>query len=207
MARIEPLGRDEWPKEMGAAMAALVGPAGRHPRPRQEDRPAAENTLGTFAHHPVLARAWMTFNGHVLFGTTLSERQREILILRVAAMRKSGYEWIQHLYMGRDAGLDDEDIGRIAFGPEAPFWTELEAALLRSVDELIGDGRLSEATWTALAKELDTQQILDVIFTVGAYEILAWMFRSFELGIDKNTIELHARSKRRRARDPAGTAT
>ena len=75
-------------------------------------------------------------------------------------------------------------IARIAFGPNAPFWDELDAALLRAVDELIGDGTITEETWAVLARELDTQQLLDVIYTVGAYETLAWMMRAFDLDID-----------------------
>lgn len=184
MARVEPIPPREWPAAMREALAAMAPPNARHPRPISEGRPKALNTLGTFAHHPELARAFLTFNGHVMLGTTLSLRQREILVLRVAAVRECGYEWAQHVLLGRDAGLDDEEIGRIAWGPDAPWWSELEAALIRSVDELVGDGAIGEATWATLAAELDTQQVMDVIFTVGAYQTLATMMRSFELELD-----------------------
>ncbi len=116
--------------------------------------------------------------------TTLSERQRELLIMRTATVRNSSYEWAQHLFTARDAGMDDDEIARIAYGPDAPLWDDLDAALLRAVDELIGDGAISESTWSTLTAELDVQQILDVIFTVGAYTTLAQMFRSFELDLD-----------------------
>ncbi len=184
MARINPLALAEWPKAMRAALAALAPPDPRHPQPTQQNRPAARNTLGTFAHHPALARAFFTYNGHILMATTLTERQRELLIMRVAVVRSSDYEWAQHLFMARDAGLSDEEISRIAYGPTAPFWNELDAALLRAVDELIGDGSISTGTWQILTAHLDVQQVLDVIFTVGAYDTLARMFRSFELEID-----------------------
>ena len=89
---------------------------------------------------------------------------------------------------GRDTKVtvdfDDEEIGRVAWGADAPFWGELDAALIRSVDELVGDGAISAATWATLAAELDTAQVLDVIFTVGAYRALATMMRSFELELD-----------------------
>ncbi len=184
VARVDPLPPREWPPTMREALAAMAPANARHPRPISEGRPKALNTLGTFAHHPDLARAFLTFNGHVMLATTLSLRQREILVLRVAAVSKCGYEWAQHVLLGRDAGLDDEEIGRIAWGADAPFWGELDAALIRSVDELVGDGAIGEATWAALAAELDTQQVMDVIFTVGAYLALATMMRSFELELD-----------------------
>ena len=43
---------------------------------------------------------------------------------------------------------------------------------------------VSAATWAILAKHLDAQQLLDVIFTVGAYETIAFMFRSLDLELD-----------------------
>jgi AhpD family alkylhydroperoxidase len=184
MARIEPLPIKQWPPQMRAALAAMAPPAPRHPQPNKEGRPKALNTLGTFAHHPELAHAFFTFNGHVLMATTLSERQRELLILRVATLRQCAYEWAQHVFMAHDVGLSDEEISRVAYGPDAPYWDPLDAALLRATDELIRDGAISEPTWTVLSGELDTKQLMDVIFTVGAYETIAWLFRSFDSDFD-----------------------
>ena len=184
VARIEPVPAREWPKEMREALAALVPPSPRHARPPREGRPRGLNILGSFAHHPELARAFFTFNGHVQLATTLTPRQRELLILRVAAVRAARYEWAQHVLIGRDAGLDDDEIHRIASAPDASSWSELERALLGAVGELLGDGGISDATWRVLAGELDAQQLLDVVFTVGAYETLAFMERSFGLELD-----------------------
>lgn len=193
MARIEPLRPQDFPPEMRAALAALRPPNPRHEPMPTADRPKALKVLGTMAHHPALAQAYFTLNGHLLRATTLTERQRELLVLRVAAVRKCGYEWAQHLFVARDAGLTDEEIGRIAYGPDAPFWSEFEAALLRSVDELIVEGAISRSTWQTLAAELGTQQLLDLIFTVGSYDTLAAMMSSLELGIDDDIHDLMGR--------------
>ncbi|MEV0709631.1 carboxymuconolactone decarboxylase family protein [Nocardia aurea] len=193
MARIEPLPPTRFPSEMRAAMAALRPPNPRHEKMPTTDRPKALNTLGTLAHHPELARAYFTFNGHLLLATTLTERHREMVVMRVAAIRKSSYEWYQHLFVARDAGLSDEEIGRIAYGPDSPLWNTLEAAILRAVEEMIIDGGIGDATWQILATELDTRQILDLIFTAGGYDILALMFKSLGLDMDDDIPELMSR--------------
>ena len=183
--RIQPLLPEQWPDQMREALAALRPPDPRHPLPpRRDDRPKALNALGTVARHPQLARAFHTFNGHVLFGSTLSPRQRELLVLRVAAVRGSDYEWAQHAFLARDAGLGDDDIARIAVGPEASGWSSLHRAMVRAVDELVSDALISDSTWSALAGELDEQQLMDLVFTVGAYEVLAMAFRSFGVELD-----------------------
>ena len=155
--------------------------------------------LGVMAHHPALARAYFTFGAHALVATTLTARQREILALRTSAQCSCAYEWAQHFPIARDAGLSEEEISRIAFGPAAPFWNDLERAMLRASDELVDDGVISSDTWAALALELDEQQILDLIFTVGSYTVLAWMMRSVELDLDQAYID--AANKRRSTSD------
>lgn len=183
--RITPLPPAEWPATMREALAALAPAEPRHPLPqRRPDRPKGLNVLGTLARHPVLTRAYHTFNGHILFGTTLSVRQRELLVLRVSAVRDAEYEWAQHVVQARDAGIDDEEIARVATGPDAPGWTPLDAALLRAVDELVAGAAVSDATWEVLAGELDTEQLMDVVFTVGCYDLLAMACRTFGVELD-----------------------
>ena len=190
MARIEPLPANQWPAEMRDALAAMIPPVRRHPEPIRENRPKGRTVLGTFAHHPELARAYLTFNGHILWGTTLTARQREMIVLRVATRRRSASLWAEHVFVARDAGMTDEEIARVAFGPDAPFFEPLEVALLRSVDELIDDGAIAESTWGALADELDAEQLLDLVFTVGCYQTLSSLFRSLELEVDPEVPDL-----------------
>ena len=69
-------------------------------------------------------------------------------------------------------------------GPDADGWSAHDAAVLRAVDELLDDACIADATWATLAEALDPQQLLDLIFTVGAYDALAMMMRSFGVPLD-----------------------
>jgi alkylhydroperoxidase family enzyme len=183
--RIPPLPPKEWPEEMRDALAALRPPNPRHPFPPQrDDRPKGLNVLGTLARHPDLTRAYHTFNGYLLFASTLSPRERELLVLRVAAVRQADYEWAQHAILAGDAGLTPEEVARIAEGPEAEGWSALDQAMVRAVDELVRDAKVSDRTWEVLAGGLDEQQLMDLVFTVGAYDLLAMAFRSFGVELD-----------------------
>ena len=187
--RIPPLPPEQWPEEMGQAIAALRPPNARHPfPPRRDDRPKGLNALGTLARYPALTRAFHTLNGHVLFASTLSPRQRELLVLRVASVRRATYEWEQHVVLAGDAGVERVEIARIVEGPEAPGWLPLERAMLAAVDELLADARVTDPTWAVLAGELDEHQLMDLIFTVGAYDLLAMAFRSFGIELDDDLL-------------------
>ncbi|HKY66462.1 MAG TPA: hypothetical protein VJM49_08840, partial [Acidimicrobiales bacterium] len=98
------------------------------------------------------------------------------------------YEWAQHVVLAGDVGIDAAEIERIAEGPDAPGWAPFDAALVRAVDELVRDARIADDTWRALAAELDVQQLMDVVFTVGAYDLLAMAFRSFGVELDDDLV-------------------
>lgn len=170
---------------MREALGALQIENPRHPFPEREPgRPKGLNLLGLLAHHPELTRAYHTFNGHVLFGTTLTARQRELLVLRVGVLRDADYEHRQHVILGLESGLTEDEIDRIAVGPAADGWSDLDRAMLAAVDELIADACISDDTWAVLAAELDAPQLMDLVFTVGAYELLAMAMRSFGVQVD-----------------------
>lgn len=183
--RITPLPPKQWPKEMREALAALRPPEVRHAVPEaRADRPKGLNALGTLARHPALTRAFNTFNGHVQFATTLSPRQRELLVLRVASLRRCAYEWAQHAVLATDAGLSADEVERVARGPSDPEWSNLERAMLSAADELVEKATVSDETWAVLAAELDERQLIDLVFTVGSYEVLAMAFLTFAVELD-----------------------
>lgn len=191
MARLVPLPPAQWPPEMGDALAALRPAGARHRLPpRGGGRPKGLNVLGILAHHPALARAFHGFNGHVLFATSLTERQRELVVLRVAALRRAEYEWRQHAVLAGDAGIGPEELAAVAEGPGAALWQPPERALLRAVDELVSGAAVSEETYEALAGSLGTEQLMDLVFTVGAYDLLAMVFGTFEVELDDDLAQV-----------------
>lgn len=142
------------------------------------------NVFTTMARHPELARDWLVFGGHILSRSTLPPRDRELLILRIGWLCKAEYEWAHHVPLGRAAGLTDEEILRITQEPEAAGWGAFDAALLRAVDELHRDAFITDATWKTLAGKYDEKQMMDLVFTVGQYNLVSMALNSFGVQIE-----------------------
>lgn len=135
---------------------------------------ASVNVLETLMRHPDLLRRWMPFFTHVLHKSTLPARDREILILRIGRLCGAEYEWAQHVPFAERAGLTAEEIRGIATGANAAVWSEThDRALIQAADQLHRETMLDDTTWAALAQRYTTQQLLDVVFTVGQYRLVS----------------------------------
>lgn len=163
MSRLPPVPHDQWDDDAFAAMA------------RGQKLPPS-NALGLLAHHPDLAKAFLGFNLHLLGASTLPKRIRELAVLRVAWRRRCQYEWAQHLLIAKRAGVTDEEIDQIRAGADTP--------INRAVAELETDSTLSDATYQLLSADLSDRQLMDLVFTVGAYGLLAMAFNTFEVELD-----------------------
>ncbi len=142
------------------------------------------NIFRTLAHHPALLKRWTVFGNHVLFKSTLPARDREILILRIGWLCRAEYEWGQHVVIGKREGLVDEDIEHIRVGPTADGLDPFEAELLRAADELHGDAMISDPTWQALSQRYSTEQMLDLVFTVGQYNLVSMALNTLGVQLD-----------------------
>lgn len=145
------------------------------------------NVFATIARHPKLLKRWVVFANHVLNGSTLPARERELVILRTGFLCRSGYEWAQHAAIGRAAGLTDDEIRRLTVGSAADGWSDADRALLRATEELVGDHFVSDATWAALRGTWSEQQLMDLVFAVGQYTLVSMALNSFGVQLEDTT--------------------
>lgn len=171
-------------------------PPARMPQMRQEDftdetraffaqwtggifRDADKNpVLLTFAHHPQLANAFSPLNIHLLSNNTLPVKQRQIAIMRTAWLTKATYMWSSHLQTSISCGLSPDMYGPIQRGPDDPYFTPFERSVMLATEDLVRDRKVSDANWQALMEEWDNRQMLDFLFTVGCYVMVAGVMRS-----------------------------
>ncbi len=52
------------------------------------------------------------------------------------------------------------------------------------MDELHSDAFISDSTWQSLSEHFDTQQMMDIVFTVGQYNLVSMALNSFGVQLD-----------------------
>jgi alkylhydroperoxidase family enzyme len=118
--------------------------------------------------------AWVAFAAHVDGATsTLTARERELLILRTASLNRDNYTWGEHRRQALRAGLREADIRRTREASDAKGWSGFDQTLLRLARELSENQFVEDRTWRELSARYGDQQLLDAVLTVGAYTAVA----------------------------------
>lgn len=175
--RITPLATEQWDDGVRHAVSPLLPASRANPRD-------AGNVVATLARHQPLTHAYLTFNAHLLLHSTLSARVREVAVLRAAFNSRSDYLWDHHVPLAQRAGLTLAEIEDIRAGhAEAP----VDALVARAADELDEHKTVTDETWSELGAHFDDQQRMDLVFTVGCYQLLALAVNTF--GIDPEHVD------------------
>jgi alkylhydroperoxidase family enzyme len=168
--RIAPVSDAQLNEEQRAALAPVTA------------RGPALNIFRTLANAPKALSAFLAWGSYTLSKqNALSGRQREIVILRIGYLCRSGYEWTQHVEIGKRAGLSDDDIARLKTGEG---FDAAETALISACDELHARQFVSDATWAALKTHFSEKQCMDVVFTAGQYTQVSMMLNTFGVQLD-----------------------
>lgn len=159
--RVPPLSADQWSEEA----AAVMQPIAKNGEPL--------NIFKTMANHPQLLKRWLVFANHILGKSTLPLRERELLILRIGHLCQAGYEWGQHVQISRAGGMSDDEIRTASTGSATPGLSEQDRLLFKATEELHADAFISDETYAGLAQYFNTQQLMDIVFTVGQYNLVS----------------------------------
>jgi 4-carboxymuconolactone decarboxylase len=142
------------------------------------------NIIDTVARHPDLLRRWLPFFNHCLHKQTLDPRQRELVMLRTGWLAGSAYEWAQHVPIALKRGVRPEEIEAIPVGSKHAVFGGPDKALLETVDALMTRFTLNDTEWRRIASSVTTPKVLDTIFTVGQYRLVAGLLKGLNVQFD-----------------------
>jgi len=142
------------------------------------------SNVGTLARNAAAFDKILAWGAHVINGTTLCVRDRELAILRTGWLCRCHYVWRQHIVIAQREGLAQTDIDAMRTGDFADASAPV-AVMTKAVDELVGDQFIADETWMALETTRSTEQIMDIIYTVGTYVMTSAMMNSLGVQLDE----------------------
>jgi len=111
--------------------------------------------------------------------------RRELLILYVAQLEGGVYEWRQHVPIALGVGVTQHQIDGLERGNhDDDAFNEAEQALLAFSKEVVENVRVSEPVFAKMRKHFAEQEIVETIFAIGFYMMMARLTEATETDLD-----------------------
>ena len=136
-------------------------------------------------HHPELAKAITGLLTTLLFRGSLDTRLRELVIMRIAWVTGSCYEWTQHWRVAIQLGVSEQDLLSVRDWKNAPSLGDAERAVLAATDDTLELGKVRNQTWSALEKQLgDGKELLELVACIGNWRLFSQLLQSLEIPLE-----------------------
>jgi alkylhydroperoxidase family enzyme len=115
--------------------------------------------------------------------SSISARLREIAILVTAYSFGVPYEIAAHTVAGREAGLTDSELSKLANADDTGF-SATERAVIHYAAEVSDGRKVSDASFAELQDRLSEPQILELALVVAWYHLVAAVIVPLRIDLD-----------------------
>ena len=170
MARLPNVNRDELKPEDKQYYDEIVGSRG-----------SVRGPYGILLHSPQLAARVAHTGTFVRFEFDVPEALKELVIITTAREVTSQYEFSAHARLAREAGVSEETIQAIAKGTAPQGLSGDEEILVRYTKELVGNHKISDATFNAVKDRFGVQDTVNFTGLIGHYLLVGQILLAFDV--------------------------
>ena len=119
----------------------------------------------------------------------LSHRHRELIIMRVAWLSQSQYEWTQHWHAALFLGLTEDEVTAVRNWQEADLFDETDRIVLQATDDTLRLGSIQAGTWKTLAALLpEPASQITVVASIGNWHMAAQLMQSLDIPLEDDAV-------------------
>jgi alkylhydroperoxidase family enzyme len=116
----------------------------------------------------------------------LSHRLRELIIMRVAWLCNSKYEWTQHYQVSLIFEITEAELVAIRDWQDSDCFNEADRAVLQATDDTLLKGCIQHDSWQLLTKVLpDVAAQIAVVSSIGNWRMFAEILNSLEIPLEE----------------------
>lgn len=140
------------------------------------------------ANAPTAYAAYRPFTQAILAKLALDPVDRELIVLLTADLEQGEYEWAQHVKIAKSMDITDAQIDAIRRRAyDAAGISAKQAALLRFAEQVVENVRVDDDVFAAVSGFYSHREIVETIFTIGNYMLLARVSEVARLPLDDLT--------------------
>ncbi len=151
-----------------------------------DDYIAQLNLFRVLLHYPEVAIELNTsIIALVSSDAALSHRLRELIIMRVAWVTQSEYEWTQHWQVSIMFGLQEAEIVAVKDWQKTDLFDEHERIVLKATDDTLTHGSIQQATWDKLAQLFpEPASQITIVASIGNWLMFAQIMESLDIPLE-----------------------
>ena len=158
---------DPTPEQRAIHQAILAGPRGKLVGP-----------LRAVLRVPALAGPWQELGAHLRYGTGLTRRQSELVILTVARHWSSELEWKIHADEAAQAGIENAVITAIRERRSPLIKDAVEKRLHSFTANILLTGDVADEIHAELTAALGEPTMVELVTLIGYYTMVALMLNA-----------------------------
>jgi alkylhydroperoxidase family enzyme len=137
-------------------------------------------------NHPKLACALNDLLATMLWRGKLDKRLRELIIMRIAWLTASDYEWTQHWRVAQGLGVSADDLLGVRDWQAYEKFGPAERAILAATDDVVGDGAVGAESWAACQREFgsDPTLLVELVTAISAWRMVASILHSLKVPLE-----------------------
>lgn len=142
------------------------------------------NVLGEIMHNPDTMGPFLDYWVTCKSKMSLTVREQELVILRIACLYRSDYVWKHHVPVGREFGIDDRELQSVREGQYESNFNQREASLLFLTDEMVNHRTVSARAWARYRSCLSDKELVDLVHLLSQYVFFALMNNAMQVPIE-----------------------
>ena len=143
------------------------------------------NVYKLLLHSPPLAESWYDHLNQVRWGTQLSGRLREIVIIRIGYLNKVDYVLNQHVPKLAEAeGLSVAECDALVDWQDSAIFSADERAALAFADSMTRDVAVPDDVFDALRGYFDERRIVELAILIGTYNMQNRVLAALQIDLE-----------------------
>jgi AhpD family alkylhydroperoxidase len=144
----------------------------------------------TLANAPAMLNAWVAMAWPLRHESVTSRGLRELMIMRVAQLTRTAYEWVAHRPAAHQHGVTAAQLAELSEWRTSAEFNAVEREALALVDAVVDEIEVPDAVWEPLAARYGPGELVELVLTAAYYSCVSRALRALRLPFDPDDPKL-----------------
>jgi 4-carboxymuconolactone decarboxylase len=154
-------------------------------RARADGRARLAEVYVRMFNNPGVTERVSALGEHLRFHGVLPDAVRELVILRIAARQRYGYEWSHHQRPAKLAGLTQDTIDALTAGRIPGDLPDASQAALEAADAVVANRSIPADVQRRFVDVHGNAAIVELVALCGLYAIMGYMVTAFDIDVEE----------------------